>query len=220
MPIPNSKQYVSGIYIIESESGKCYVGSAVKVKMRYGVHLSSLNKNSHDNKRLQNYFNKHGGLKFRTLELCPVDCLIKREQFYIDTLNPFFNICRIAGATYGQKPWLGKRHTQETKDKIRSTNIKTKSDSKKERWDKRNKKISDRMKGNKIWLGRKHKKETIDNRKGRLNPNSKKVICGGVVFNTVKEAASSFGVGSSAIVNAIKRGNLISGKYKLSYADN
>jgi len=220
IPISNSRQYVSGIYIIESEFGKCYIGSAVKIKMRYGVHLSDLNKNRHDNKRLQNYFNKYGGLSFRTLELCPVDSLIKREQHYIDTLNPFFNICRKAGATYGQKPWQGKKHTDETKRKIRDSNIKTKGAAKKDRWAKRNKKISDRMKGNKIWLGRKHKKETIENRVGILNPNSRKVICGGIIFNTVKEAASSFGVGSSAIVNAIKRGNLISGKYKLYYANN
>lgn len=220
IPIQNSRQYVSGVYSIESPCGKLYIGSAVKIKMRFGVHLNNLKKNTHDNKRLQNYHNKYGGLVFKTLQICSVNDLIKTEQYYIDTLNPFFNICRVAGATYGQKPWLGKKHTDETKKKISESNIKTKAVAKNEKWLTRNKRISDRMKGNKIWLGRTHKKETIENRVGSLNPNSKKVLFGDKVFNTVKEAASSFGVGSPAIVNAIKRGNLISGKYKLSYANN
>jgi group I intron endonuclease len=49
------------------------------------------------------------------LEYCSVDKLIQREQYYLDILNPHYNICSNAGST------LGKLHSAEAKDKISST---------------------------------------------------------------------------------------------------
>ena len=62
-------------------------------------------------------------LKFEILEF---DCkqLILREQYYIDTLKPFFNICKIAGSRSGTTQstitknkislsLIGKKHTIE-----------------------------------------------------------------------------------------------------------
>lgn len=241
LPIANSGQYVSGIYIVESDSGKVYIGSATKIKTRYMTHICFLRKVLHDNGRLQNYFNKYGegSLTFRTLEVCAIPDLIKREQFYIDSLNPFFNILRVAGASYGQKYWLGRKHTEETKRKISESNIHTYSKKVKkpkrikltkqqniERFANLNKtaearkRCSDLHKGNTHWLGKKHKPETIANRMGSLNGNSKRVYCKELDkwFETCKEAYLFFGIGRSAITNSIKKGWKIRGKYTMSYA--
>lgn len=219
--IENSRQYVPGVYAIKSNCGKLYIGSAVQVKTRFMSHRKALQDNRHDNNRLQNYYNKYGpeSLTFETLAVCPKDSLINVEQYYIDKLEPFFNICRIAGATYGLKPWLGRKHTEETKKRIKETNISTGLKKKVLRWQKRSEKIRARMLGNKYWLGKKHKPETIANRKGALNPNSTVIYCKelGLKFDTVNDAAKYFGVGKSAICNSISRRSKIKRKYALSY---
>lgn len=234
-------QYVSGIYIIISGCGKVYVGSAVNLKTRYMTHRRALLINKHDNSRLQNYFNKYGSssLTFKVIEFCDRGRLIEREQFYIDQLGPYFNIAKTAGATYGLKPWLNKKHSEETRLKIKLTNLHTFSQKPKKekpirltreqnnlrlaainKTDAGRKRCSELHKGNKYWLGKKHSRETIEARRGAKNPNSRKVFCLELsrVFETCKEAAIYFGVQASTISNSIKRGNKIERKYTLSYA--
>lgn len=241
IPLSLGRQYVPGIYCIESSCGKVYIGSAVKLRMRFMTHRRAFEKGAHDNERLQNYYNKYGSpsLSFRVLEYCRKEKLIEREQYYIDTLNPFFNIARIAGATYGLKPWLGKSHTEETKAKIKATNMETFSKRPKKektvkltraqnnerianlnRTPEGRKRCSDLHKGNTYWLGKKHKPETIANRIGALNGNSKKVHCKelDITFSTCKDAYLHFGVTRGAISNSIKRGNKLKGQFTLEYA--
>jgi len=106
-----------GIYRIQSikKPSSFYIGSAIDFNKRKADHLWHLRKNNHDNKRLQNHYNKYGesDLIFLFIIACDKDDLIKHEQFFIDSLNPFFNICRKAGNT------LGKKLSEETKEKIR-----------------------------------------------------------------------------------------------------
>jgi len=47
------------------------------------------------------------------LENCSKQDLIKREQYYIDTLNPQYNIIKTAGSS------LGRNLSEETKAKLR-----------------------------------------------------------------------------------------------------
>ena len=49
------------------------------------------------------------------LEYCSKEDLIQREQYYIDTLNPDYNLCLTAGST------LGKLHSEIAKAKISVT---------------------------------------------------------------------------------------------------
>lgn len=95
----------SGIYIISSLRFKdrVYVGSAVHIPARQKRHFSDLARNQHHNQILQNHYNKYGAadLVFRVMVLCPVSSLIKEEQFWIDLLNPYFNICQTAGSRLG-----------------------------------------------------------------------------------------------------------------------
>jgi len=107
---------IMAIYQIRSKAtGKIYVGSAMKYVYRISVHLCRLKKGLHHSKILQNHFNKYGieDLEFNILEeIFNSEDLIIREQFYIDTLKPVFNIRMIA---HNQ---LGVKKSEETRRKI------------------------------------------------------------------------------------------------------
>jgi group I intron endonuclease len=106
----------SGIYKIQSLSHpeRCYIGSAVDLKVRKGVHFCALRKGEHHSSKLQLHYNKYGkeDLLFSLIEPCLPIGLLQREQEYLDKLKPYFNICKIAGNT------LGRVHSDETKRKI------------------------------------------------------------------------------------------------------
>lgn len=58
---------------------------------------------------------KHGYSKFKLeiLEYCDQGSVIEREQYYIDLLNPEYNILKVAGSLFGYK------HTPESLEKMR-----------------------------------------------------------------------------------------------------
>ena len=134
----------SGIYMIQSiVNNKQYVGSAVNLKNRKGCHIRSL-KRDHNNRYMQNHVNKHGidVLRFFILEFCLEEELIEREQYWMDVLNPEFNLCPTAGSMFGFRfseeskrkmseshadysgenhPRFGSRHSEESKQKSSKT---------------------------------------------------------------------------------------------------
>jgi group I intron endonuclease len=142
----------SGIYIIKTKiNNRFYIGSAINLYNRMHTHLTHLKKNKHCNAKLQRFVNKYGieNIFFECVELCEKENLIIREQFYIDTLNPFYNIAKIAGST------LGTKITKEQSEKL-----------------------SKLRKGKQNSLGRKYSKETIlkmseSAKKRGLHPNFK-----------------------------------------------
>ncbi|TSA56911.1 hypothetical protein D4R42_02630 [bacterium] len=107
---------ISGIYKIQSKikPERIYVGSAIDCKRRRREHLFGLRNNNHANQKLQNHFNKYGELDlvFSIIVGCSKENLIVYEQFYIDVLNPYFNICKTAGNS------LGVKASDETKMKL------------------------------------------------------------------------------------------------------
>jgi len=107
---------ISGIYKIQSQikPDRVYIGSAIDIKDRWWNHIGKLKNNKHGNAKLQNHFNKYGenDLIFIIIEPCFSQFLIIREQFYINTTNPYFNICKIAGSC------LGRKHSEESKIKM------------------------------------------------------------------------------------------------------
>jgi group I intron endonuclease len=68
----------------------------------------------------------YSNFKLEILEYCePSNCL-EREQYYLDSLNPEYNILKIAGSCLGHrwklsKTRLGRKQTEETKQKISSS---------------------------------------------------------------------------------------------------
>lgn len=97
---------VSGIYeIVNTVTGKRYVGSAVNLAHRWRQHRCELGKGRH-NPILQNSWNKHGEavFEFRVLEFVEdKSLLIGREQHYLDTLRPEYNVAIVAGSNFGVK---------------------------------------------------------------------------------------------------------------------
>ena len=116
---------ISGIYMINfsSDPDKIYIGSAVNIEKRWKLHLSTLKAGKHPNQKLQNYVNKYSleGMEFAILLTCSKSSLLEWEQFYIDRLNPYFNICLAAGSRFGTK------HSPGTRVKMSNTKKRNKS---------------------------------------------------------------------------------------------
>lgn len=102
-------------------NGRIYIGSAINFPRRIGEHTNLLKRNKRHSKYLQNSWNKYGCDKFIFGLIEQVENpknLISREQYWIDTLKPEYNICPTAGSR------LGSKSTAETKAKISQNNAK------------------------------------------------------------------------------------------------
>lgn len=105
----------SGVYvIINIENNNFYIGSFCLLNKRILRHINRLKSNKHENRYLQNSWNKYdsSNFKFEILEECEKEDLIKREQYYIDILVPQYNICKKADSC------LGRKRTEEFKNKM------------------------------------------------------------------------------------------------------
>jgi group I intron endonuclease len=157
----SNKDNPSCIYKITNIiNNNLYVGSCYKVKQRRSKHFKDLDNNKHGNRHLQNAYNKYGkeNFRFEVIEelMFPIDYektlirehLENREQWYIDTLKPKYNIRKIAENN------LGIKHSDETK-----------------------RKLSEKNKGSlNGFYGKKHSKETKELFKNRENINSKYLL--------------------------------------------
>ena len=188
----------SAIYQIQSKCKpeRIYIGSAVNISERWRLHLLELKKNKHNNKKLQNHYNKYGesDLQFSVLAGCEKDDLIDIEQFYIDSKKCWFNICPKAGSMLGykfteeQKKKLSESHkgeifSEERKAKI-SASLKGKPSLMKDRKRKpfseeTKKRMGKSKRGHKFNLGKHHTEETKDKiRQWHLGrPSSNKGKC-------------------------------------------
>lgn len=137
----------SGIYIITNTiNDKVYVGQAQDLYIRTKHHISD-----ERNPLLKKAFKKYGLDKFtiNVLEKCEIEKLDDREQYWMDyyevtNRDKGYNICPIAGSTRGVKksqeerkqmserasqrigdlnPFYGKKHSEETKEKIRKRKL-------------------------------------------------------------------------------------------------
>lgn len=160
----------TGVYHIKNNiNGHLYIGSAAKsFDIRWKNHLNELRKGKHNNSKLQRAFSKYGeeNFSFKILAYLPQDKCLKVEQWYIDIVNPYYNICKVAGSR------LGTSHSDESKNKMsekakgRVTPTEAKA------------KISASLKGNKRSAGMKHTEDAKNkmsiSRKGK--PSHKKGI--------------------------------------------
>jgi group I intron endonuclease len=101
--IEYSKDYetLQGIYCIANTvDNRVYIGSTKSFKTRLKEHKKKLNQNLHENRHLQNFYNKYGKetLSFYIVEVCELSSLLEREQHYLDLGSDLFNIAKIAGA--------------------------------------------------------------------------------------------------------------------------
>jgi len=187
---------ISGIYKIQSKikPERIYIGSGVNIDQRWRRHLSDLHLNRHWSKKLQNHYNKYGknDLIFSVIVGCSKENLIAYEQFYIDSLNPWFNNLLIANS------FLGVKQSAETINKRVRKLI----------GQKRNKEQINNMKRGQSWrkslpLSEEHKKKISDAQKrignkppsrlGMPGANKKKVmnILTNKIFDSIGLAAKN-----------------------------
>lgn len=86
-----------GVYKITSIiNNKIYIGSSKDLYFRILSHRGELKNNNHFNIYLQRAYNKYGKNNFKAeiLEYCSEELLREREQYYINILNPDFNIVK------------------------------------------------------------------------------------------------------------------------------
>jgi len=108
----------SGVYVWTNKvNGKSYVGSSTNLTIRFNCYFnkSRLGLGSGKHMLINKALLKHGHSNFRLeiLEYCDKDKAIIREQYYLDKLNPEYNILKIAGSCFGHK------HSEESKAKMR-----------------------------------------------------------------------------------------------------
>lgn len=95
---------IQGIYMIKCiASGRIYIGQSVNIKGRAQEHRRALEKGIHNNRIMQNNFNKYGQKKFIIKvveEIKDTKKLTNRENYWANYYNSFdknkgFNICPI-----------------------------------------------------------------------------------------------------------------------------
>jgi group I intron endonuclease len=98
----------TGIYRWKNNlTGDCYVGSSIdlsnrlRLYYRYDVISDTTKGNSIINSALLKY--GYSNFSFEILEYCEKNIVLEREQYYLDTLNPAYNILKVAGSNSGHK---------------------------------------------------------------------------------------------------------------------
>lgn len=124
--VNNYKKYLInkiGVYcLLNNITGDCYVGSSINLYNRLRQHKNSLYKSCHENQILNRSVSKYGidNFSFKILKyifIIDKEILSKKEQYYIDILNPKYNILKDAYRNSSYK------HTKEAKEKIRISGI-------------------------------------------------------------------------------------------------
>jgi group I intron endonuclease len=132
-----------GVYLLTNNiNNKTYVGSSVNLSKRF---LKYFNDNALAKNRMLISFAllkyKRTNFTLHILEYCSIENALTREQFYLDSIKPSYNILKVAGSTLGYThtetsllkmnnrtvsdatlaKMKARKQTDETKDKIRKS---------------------------------------------------------------------------------------------------
>ena len=115
----NKKKF--GIYRwTNKKNGKSYVGSSNNLSKRFSQYFNLLTLRKYKgSSSIIRALLKYGYSNFtlEILEYCDPSKVISREQYYLDSLNPEYNILKVAGSSFGYK------HTEETISKMRNSHL-------------------------------------------------------------------------------------------------
>lgn len=214
----------SGIYRwVNKLNNNTYVGSGINLPKRIGEYFnkSELKRNPRPiHAALLKY--GHDNFKLEILEYCRADELIRREQYYLDLLNPEYNILKSAYSLLGFKhsaeniaKFKLRKVTQEHKDILSSIHL--------------NKVVSQETRDKLSIATTKFKKSNPLTSEALANITAKTTEREGVSvtllntqtnevldFPTLTKAGEYLGVKRQAIRNAITRGSLVKGLYRIS----
>jgi group I intron endonuclease len=188
----------SGIYKITNKTnGKFYIGSSLDIHRRWRQHRRDLTKNIHINPKLQHAWNKYGSenFSFEILEL--TEDVLNREEHYLKTLKPDYNVCSsVFDLTANKNPnWRGGTTFCECGSRISTESACCG-------------KCRKRDGKHNPFFGHSHSQETILKLKkanqGKLPPNLRKVKIDGNIYLSVSEAARQLGVCPATVIFRIK----------------
>ncbi|MGH0371744.1 NUMOD3 domain-containing DNA-binding protein [Sinorhizobium meliloti] len=132
-----------GVYALRHlETGSVYVGGSSNVPTRKFSHLYKLARGKHENSTIQALYDAspsgNNAFECAMIECCNRDDLVKREQFWIDTLKPDLNRgksnighkvfseeskARMSMLRTGEgNAFYGRHHTAETKARLSALN--------------------------------------------------------------------------------------------------
>lgn len=172
-----------GVYKITNlVTGDFYIGASSDIKRRKSQHFT--NKISGHTKRFDDDIRRYGrdAFSFSILEECSKEELWEREQYYLQTLQPSYNV-----------RWRGCKRSEETKTKVRRALTGRKQSQ--AVIEKRKKSIAER---------RKLYPQTNAGHK-------KRVAVEGMEFDSVKACAEYFSVNPSTVTHALKKGHRLKG---------
>jgi hypothetical protein len=86
-------------------NGEFYIGSSTNLYKRYYTHLNDMRNQRKTCVRLNRAVNKYGedNFKFQIIARCPMEYVIRLEQWFISNSYPQYNIAKIAGSNLGIK---------------------------------------------------------------------------------------------------------------------
>lgn len=229
------------IYSITNlKNNKRYIGITSDTYNRKRAHLWALDNNKHSNEKLQNAYKKYGKecFCFEIIEKLDTEdriLALERENFYIKKYDSYKNgynkslgfdgstlqkrtqetLAKMSKFMKGNKYWLGKHHTEETKKKIGAVH-KNKVVS-----DETRKKLSKALKGKQV--GEKNpfynKKHTEETKKKIREKVAKKVICieTGVIFASAVECSKVMNIERSNICKVCRGVAKTAGGYSFKY---
>jgi len=239
-----------GIYKITNEiNGKVYIGQSVDINKRKREHLNNYKREENKHYALYKAINKYGvnNFKFEVVCECSIEELNDLEVKYINLYNSYknngYNMTLGGGGVRGLKPWLGRKHTQETKNKIRESRMGKKFSNE------TIEKLRIINKGNKRRLGKSHREETIEKlsrlnrgennamfgkshsqetkekisaaKKGKGNSRSRKIICLNdmKIFNSMIETANYYNVRLDSLSDVCRGKYMKTKGYRFMYYD-
>ena len=104
----------SGIYMLTNLlTGDIYIGQSSDLSKRFRKYFTLSYLKSKESFIISRALIKYGYINFSVsiLEYCDKDILLEREQYYLDSLQPQYNILKLAGSSSGYT------HSEESKDK-------------------------------------------------------------------------------------------------------
>lgn len=121
---------ITGIYAIENTTNKKkYIGSAATIIGRWSWHKSALKYNYHHSTKLQRAWNKYGRNKFKfwIVEECSINCLEKREEYFIAKYDSYHNGYNCHPRARSGK---GRKWSKKSREKARISQLKVCADPK------------------------------------------------------------------------------------------
>lgn len=148
----------------------------------------------------------YSGFKLEILEYCDKEKVIQREQYYLDLLQPEYNILKFARSNFNF------RHSEETKAKMKEL---AKNRIYSEEFRARSKKLnlyrSEELK-------EQDKKRLLELNKSKGHPIEVLNILTNqkVIYSSIRQTANNLGVTHVTILRVIKSQRLLKGIYKIN----